>query len=136
MRLRRGSSLLEVIVASGLLIVALVGVMALLSRATVAQRDGDTSVVAASLAQQTVAEISASGFASLTAGTGFDGGVIIDSNGRRYGRIIDVFPGDAGIPSFDVRVTVEYSSSLPPPLQTVLRTTTWASLSRTPDGGP
>jgi hypothetical protein len=132
----RGSSILEILVAASLLLIGLVGVVALLARASVTQRDGDTALVASSLAQQTIAEVTAAGFTGLTAGTGRDGGVIIDTVGRRYGRIIDVIPGDAGAPSFNVRVTVEYSSSVPPPLQTVLRTTAWATISRIPDGGP
>lgn len=133
----RGSSILEILVASALLLIALVGIVAVLSRAANAERDGTVAVTASSLAQQSLAEVMAAQYSGLSAGTGLDGGVVHDPSGRRFGRIVDVFDGtlDGGFDSYDVRVTVEYNSSLPPPFQTVLRTEAWGVVSRTPDGG-
>ncbi|MEW6432630.1 MAG: hypothetical protein AB1730_14095 [Myxococcota bacterium] len=123
--------------ASALLLFALVGVVALLSRAANAERDGNVAVTATSLAQQTLAEVAAARYEGLTAGTGLDGGVTYDGAGRRYGRIIDIFDGtaDGGFASYDIRVRVEYNSSLPPPFQTVLQTEVWGVVAQSPDGG-
>jgi type II secretory pathway pseudopilin PulG len=129
----RGTSLVEVMVASVILITAMVGIIQLITQGATFQRRGVQSVNAVLYAQQNLDEYSAAGFAGLTVGT-YDGGTVHDSAGRRFGRIVTVsdLTLDAGWPSFEVVVRVESGAIGENPLTTTARTV----VPQGSDGGP
>jgi Tfp pilus assembly protein PilV len=129
----RGTTLIEVMVASVILITAMVGIIQLITQGVTFQRRGVQSVNAVLYAQQSLDEYSAGGYAALTAGT-YDGGVVHDSAGRRFGRIVTVsdLSTDAGWRSYEVVVRVESGAIGDRMLTTTARTVIpWDS-----DGGP
>lgn len=129
---RRGSSLIEVMVASSILIVGLVGVVELLIQGAHNQRRGVQPVMASLSAQQVLTDYTMLGYPSLVAGT-FDGGTRYDGAGRKFTQVVTVDP-DAGVgyPAFLVTVRIESDQ---PGLPTPLVTTVSTILSRSPDGG-
>jgi len=84
---RRGSSLIEVMVASSILIVGLVGVVELLIQGAHNQRRGVQPVMASLSAQQVLTDYTMLGYPSLVAGT-FDGGTRYDGAGRKFTQVV------------------------------------------------
>jgi Tfp pilus assembly protein PilV len=107
----KGSSLVEVLVASTILVTAMVGIVQLLLAGSTAQTRGNSQVNAVLYAQQTINDYQAMGYERINAlGPGkFDGGFVYDTGGRRYGRVVTVINTlvDAGWPSYEVDVRVE-----------------------------
>jgi len=124
--------MMEVMVASAILIIGLVGVIELLLQGAMNNRRGVQPVTSSLFAQQVLAEYTMFGYSSLAEGT-FDGGTVHDSSGRAYTEIITV-DSDAGVgyPAFVVTARVE---SFRPGFPTPLVTTASTILSRSPDGG-
>lgn len=129
---RRGSTLLEVMMASAVLMVGLVGVIELLLKGAVNHRRGTQPVIATLTAQDALAEYTMFGYAALAPGT-YDGGTFHDGAGRPYTRIITV-DADAGVSYPAYLVTVRIESTLPG-LGAPLVTTASTLLSARPDGG-
>ena len=128
----RGSSILEAIIASSILIIGLVGVAQLLTQGALNQRRGSQPVTNLLDAQQSLAEYTMFGYAGLTAGV-FDGGTLTDVSGRTYTRIVTVDP-DAGVgyPAYLITVRIEASQ---PGLSAPVVTTARTIISQSPDGG-
>ena len=127
-----GSSLIEVMVASAILIIGLVGIVELLTKGALNNRRGIQPVSAMLNAQESLADYTLFGYSALSAGT-FDGGIVYDSSGRRYGRIVTV-EADAGVgyPAFLVTVRIESSD---PGVTAPVVTTASTIVSMLPDGG-
>lgn len=132
MRRVRGVSILEVMIAGAILLVALMGIVLMLLRGANASRSGEVAVNASMYAQDLLTESQANGYLGLSAGV-FDAGEVFDLNGRRYGRLLDVTVGDAGYDSYEVQAIVDYASSDPPPFQKHYRTMASTVISRMPD---
>lgn len=113
--MRRGATILEVMVAGAVLILGLVGVLQLLISAAGASRRGSQWVSASLQAQDVVYEFIGNGFdgGGLIPGT-YDAGMIIEPDGRRITREVMILDAtaDAGYPSFDVITTVRWSAGL------------------------
>jgi len=82
---RRGSTMMEVMVASAILIIGLVGVIELLLQGAMNNRRGVQPVTSSLFAQQVLAEYTMFGYSSLAEGT-FDGGTVPRLLGPRLHR--------------------------------------------------
>jgi len=111
---RGGSTLIEIMIAGAVLLLGLVGVAQLLISgmsyftSSNARANGQTFSAAA------VAQIEALPFQALTAGVS-DGGIVFDSNGKRYGRVVTVTDiGDGGVQARQVVVRTDWRDALAP----------------------
>ena len=129
---RRGSSILEVLIASAVFLFGSLGAITLLTQGALNQRRANQPVIASLSAQQLLADYTMFGYPALTPGT-FDGGVDYDSSGRTYTRTVTVNP-DAGFayPAYLVTARVE---STRPGYATPLVSTASTIVSLQPDGG-
>lgn len=133
---RRGSSLLELIMASALLLAAMTGLVQLMIHGSRNSRDGIESINASLQAQRLMGDLQATQFAGLNPGLNQDGGVILDANGRRYGVLYDVIDETLTLnnyPTYRVNVRVEYGRDLSDGGPKWMTFTTLVS--RNPDGG-
>jgi Tfp pilus assembly protein PilV len=91
-RASRGFSLVEVMVASLVLIIGLTGLTAMLMRGAVNGRNADQLMISAELTNQIIQDLESAKFDSLTpnvglsfdAGTALDAGYFTDTSGRSY----------------------------------------------------
>ena len=112
----RGVSLVEVIVASGVLIIGMTGITAMLMRGAVNGRLGQQTMVASQYGEQALDELTTQGFQSLTpqvgatfaAGDGIDAGYFIDGSGRWYQSAFIVTDLGGAWPTYRVDVQTEY----------------------------
>jgi len=108
----RGTTLLEVLMASAILIIGLTGLTQLVIHGMNAFRNAAVQTGAELGSQSAVADVMMTPFLSLTDGT-FDGGVTVDVDGRRYTRTIIVTPwGDGGIAARRVEVRTAWTDSV------------------------
>lgn len=109
---RRGSSLIEVMIASMVLITGMTGIMVLVIKGMSIGRDSNVAFTAANIATATLSDMASVPTTALSVGT-FDGGMATDSDGRRYPRTIVVTnASDGGIAAWRVDVRVEYGDTV------------------------
>lgn len=125
-----GTSLVELLVAAAILVVGLVGVIAMLIGSSAVSRNGAGAMNAAAYAGSALQDLSAMDYCSLTPLVAADAGVVFDSAGRRYGRIVNSV--NSGPPMiYTLTVQVDWSDANKTP-----KTTTMSSIvSRRPDAG-
>ncbi len=113
--MRRGATILEVMVAGAVLMLGLVGVLQLIISAAGASRRGSQSVSASFQAQDVLYQFIGSGFdgGGLVPGS-YDAGTVIEPDGRRLTREVLIMDAtnDAGYPSFDIITTVRWTTGL------------------------
>jgi hypothetical protein len=131
----RGTTLMEVMMASVVLIIGLTGVFSLLTASSGEMRRGIVASSAASYAASTLDDVAGLGYCAVLAGptgTSLDAGVSYDGTGRRYGKLMSIVDGGStAIPTFNVAVRVEWNDA-----NKVLHTTSMSTMvSRVPDGG-
>lgn len=108
----RGASLIEVMIASLVLITGMTGILVLVMKGMTIGRDSTVALSGANIAGTTLSDMAALPVTAFTAGT-FDGGVAVDEYGRRYPRTIVVSnAGDGGVAAWRVDVRVEYGDSI------------------------
>jgi prepilin-type N-terminal cleavage/methylation domain-containing protein len=106
-RRRRGVTLLELLTASAILVVGLVGVIELLIRSADTHRQGAQLLSATALANSTLAELSGRGFDGLDAGTYTT--VDTDAVGRTYSQQVTISDvSDGGYPAYAISVRVNW----------------------------
>lgn len=146
-RAPRGFSLIEAMIAGGILILGLTGITLMLTRGAANARNGQQMMDSALVVDQVLADFQANGVDSLVAsspglsfdaGTAEDGGIYYDASGRVYAAtyiVTDVTPAVPPatllVPTFNVAVEVSYRDAIGTP--TYKRGTT--ILSRAPDAG-
>lgn len=117
MRARRGTSLIEVLMASAILALGLTGVGIMLVQTAASGRTASKVMEASSVGMGSLDVLAAGGVAMLTAGT-FDGGMVTDDAGQvLYTRTVTVTPlnaidGGAAYNGFMVRVDVGWRDAL------------------------
>jgi Tfp pilus assembly protein PilV len=135
----RGSTLLEVLMAGAILVIGLTGVVTMMLRTSAGTRDGANGFNAAAYGASTLQELTALGFQNLTV-TGtldsgvslLDAGIVYDSSGRRYGRLVSVTAGGtSAFPTYNVAVQVEWRDAAGQPRVT----STSTIIGRAPDAG-
>ncbi len=109
-RRQQGVTILEVMVASVLLIIGLLGVLQLLYAGDITERRGEQKTTSALLASEVMEQLRAMPYAALTPTT-VTNTVTVD--GRRFTRTITITGvADAGYPTVDVLVQVSYADNL------------------------
>ena len=148
LRQQRGFSLIEAMIAGGILIIGLTGVTMMMIRGSQNGRNGQQSAESAQIITAVIADFEATGFdnlvlspvgASFDGGTSIDGGVYYDASGRPYGityvvaDITGTMPtGPVVIPTYTVDVEVSYRDGSG---RTVFKRG-GTIMSRAPDAGP
>lgn len=115
-RLRRGSSLLEVMTAGAVLVIGLVGVLQLIIYSASNSRRGGQWVTASFQAQDVLYEFVGGGFGGpgLVAGV-YDAGVVTDPDGRIVRRTVTVtdVTAAAAYPAFQVVSEIRWQAGGP-----------------------
>jgi Tfp pilus assembly protein PilV len=113
-RQRGGSSLIEIMIAGAVLLLGLVGVAQLLISGMSFFTTSDARSSGQTISAAGVAQLEALPFQALAVGTS-DGGIIYDSNGRRFGRVVTVTDvGDGGVQARRVVVRTDWRDALAP----------------------
>lgn len=111
-RSARGSTLLETMVAGSVLLLGLVGVVQLIMAGMSQFGVSNARATAQDLASAGVAQAMALPFDAVPAGV-WDAGVVVDRDGRRFGRIMTVTTvGDGGVRARQVVVRTEWREEL------------------------
>ncbi len=135
----RGVSLVEVLIASAVLIIGLTGITAMLMRGSVTGRNGQQTMLAAHYANQTMDELTSMGFNGLTpmpgasfdGGGAADGGIFTDGSERRYAVQYIVTDTGAAWPTYRIDVETTWRDGNGQAKRFLQSTT----LSRAPDAG-
>lgn len=107
----RGTSLIEVMVASSVLIIGLTGITQLVLYGMAAFRTATVQTGAQLESRAAVADFLMAPYGSLTEGT-FDAGIAVDLDGRAYSRLVTVTSvGDGGVAARRVEVRTTWSDS-------------------------
>ncbi|MEW5737580.1 MAG: hypothetical protein AB1938_01575 [Myxococcota bacterium] len=103
----RGVTLLELLTASAILVVGLVGIIELLIRSADTNRQGAQVLSATALANSTLADLSGLGFNALDAGTFTQ--TKTDSVGRTFDETVTIVDAsDGGYPAYAITVQVDW----------------------------
>jgi Tfp pilus assembly protein PilV len=132
-RSRRGTSLLELMIAAAILVIGLVGVVGLFLRAIASNRDGTVQLEAALLANGGIDEYATTPYSALAVGADLDAGQFGDDGVVRYARsatITDVVAAGT-TRARNVAVTVGWRDSFGRARRTIATTV----ISQRPDGG-
>jgi Tfp pilus assembly protein PilV len=122
-RSARGATLIEAMIAAAVLVIGLTGITIMLKASAAATRDAVMSQNAAAYSAALLDETASLGYCGLAAASNVDGGILNDSTGRRYGRVMNVAAGgSASIPTFSISVRTDWSDSLGTVHQTNLST--------------
>jgi Tfp pilus assembly protein PilV len=131
-RSRRGTSLLELMIAAAILVIGLVGVVGLFLRAIASNRDGTVQLEAALLANGGIDEYSTTPYSALALGLDIDAGQFGEDGVIRYARSVDITDGGVGTTNaYNVAVTVVWRDSFGRARRTIATTV----ISQRPDGG-
>jgi type II secretory pathway pseudopilin PulG len=128
---RRGSTLIEVMVASVILLLGMTGVVAMMIKGMSASREASVRRQAQALSSSTASQMETMPYASFTAGS-YDGGVVTDPDGRKYPSTVIVTQfGDGGVGAVRVEVHTQWTNFLRQPVDAVAATI----ISEIPDAG-
>lgn len=129
---RRGTSLLELMIAGAILVVGLVGVTGLFLRAVASNRDGTVQLEASLLANGGLDDYSTASYSQLAPSADLDAGQFGEDGVVRYARSVSITDGGAGTTNaYNVAVTVGWRDSLGRARRTIATTV----ISQRPDGG-
>lgn len=132
--MKRGATLLEVMIAGAVLLLGMVGIVQLLIAGMSQTGISNARAVGQEMAAAGLAQAMALPFDAVPAGV-FDGGILFDGDGRRYGRTITVTNvGDGGVRARQVTVTTEWREILGA-MSTVRTTQASVFITEIPDAG-
>jgi type II secretory pathway pseudopilin PulG len=136
-RRSRGSTLIEVMVASVILILGMTGVVAMMLKGMAASREAAVQREAQNLSASVAAQYATVPYLGLWNGVvggsyTIDGGILLDPDGRKYPSSIDIADvGDGGIGAVRVTVHTQWTNFLRQPKDAVATT----MVSDFPDAG-
>lgn len=131
---RRGSTLLETMIAASVLLLGMVGVVQLMISGVTQNSISNARATAQELATSGLGQAMSMPFDAVPVGT-WDAGILFDNDGRRFGRIMVVADvGDGGVRARQVTIRTEYRDILG--AMSLLRTAqSTVIISEIPDAG-
>lgn len=119
MKTVRGTSLIEVMLASAVLIIGLTGTTQLVLYGMAAFRTATVQTGAQLESRAAVADLLMTPYGALTDGT-FDAGIAVDIDGRAYSRLVTVTSvGDGGVGARRVEVRTTWTDNAGRPRQAI-----------------